>query len=61
MSFAKRLGGFWRLSRVHGPMHTGQREGLNNRIKVITRMAYGFRGSGYCFLKIKAASPGKTR
>ncbi|MGP9823328.1 transposase, partial [Ectopseudomonas khazarica] len=36
-------------------------EGVNNRIKVIKRMAYGFRGSDYFFLKIKAAFPGKAR
>jgi len=41
--FAKRLRGYWRgiLSRVRWPMHTGQLEGINNRIKVIKRMAYG--------------------
>ena len=42
-------------------MHTSQLEGVNNRIKVIKRMAYGFRDSEYFFLKIKAAFPGKTR
>ncbi|MFZ6048668.1 transposase, partial [Pseudomonas sp. CR3202] len=36
-------------------------EGVNNRIKVIKRMAYGFRDSVYFFLKIKAAFPGKAR
>ncbi|TBW03546.1 ISL3 family transposase, partial [Azotobacter chroococcum] len=36
-------------------------EGVNNRIKVIKRMAYGFRDSDYFFLKIKAAFPGKMR
>ncbi|WP_424969938.1 transposase, partial [Metapseudomonas otitidis] len=36
-------------------------EGVNNRIKVIKRMAYGFRDSTYFFLKIKAAFPGKAR
>ncbi|WP_446942002.1 transposase, partial [Pseudomonas aeruginosa] len=36
-------------------------EGVNNRIKVIKRMAYGFRDSAYFFLKIKAAFPGKAR
>ncbi|MGG2400174.1 ISL3 family transposase, partial [Pseudomonas sp. SH1-B] len=43
--FAKRLRGYWRgiLSRVRWPMHTGQLEGINNRIKVIKRMAYGYR------------------
>ena len=36
-------------------MHTSVLEGVNNRIKVIKRMAYGFRDSEYFFLKIKAA------
>ncbi|BAU73260.1 Mobile element protein [Metapseudomonas furukawaii] len=38
-------------------MHTSLLEGLNNRIKVIKRMAYGFRDSDYFLLKIKAAFP----
>ena len=32
-------------------MHTGQLEGINNRIKVIKRMAYGYRDTDYFFLK----------
>lgn len=58
--FAKRLRGYWRgiLSRVRWPMHTGQLEGVSNKIKVIKRMAYGYRDSDYFFLKIKAAFPG---
>ncbi|GLZ89571.1 hypothetical protein Pres01_56220 [Metapseudomonas resinovorans] len=39
-------------------MHTGQLEGINNRIKVIKRMAYGYRDSDFFFMKIKAAFPG---
>lgn len=60
MQFARRLQPYWRgiLARVRWPMHTGQLEGINNRIKVIKRMAYGYRDSGYFFLKIKAAFPG---
>ena len=46
-------------ARFH--MHTSLLEGVNNRIKVIKRMAYGFRDSDYFFLKIKAAFPGKMR
>ena len=42
-------------------MSTSVLEGMNNRIKVIKRMAYGFRDPSYFFLKIKAAFPGKTR
>ncbi len=43
------------------PMNSSILEGVNNRIKVIKRMAYGFRDSAYFFLKIKAAFPGKPR
>ncbi len=42
-------------------MHTSLLEGVNNRIKVIKRMTYGFRDVDYFFLKIKAAFPGKMR
>lgn len=60
MRFAKRLRPYWRgiVARVRWPMHTGQLEGINNRIKVIKRMAYGYRDSAYFFLKIRAAFPG---
>jgi transposase len=60
IQFARRLRGYWRgiLSRVRWPMHTGQLEGINNKIKVIKRMAYGYRDSEYFFKKIKAAFPG---
>jgi len=33
-------------------------EGINNKIKVIKRMAYGFRDDEYFFLQIRAAFPG---
>ena len=42
-------------------LNTSVLEGMNNRIKVIKRMAYGYRDSDYFFLKIKAAFPGKAR
>jgi transposase len=42
-------------------LNTSVLEGVNNKIKVIKRMAYGFRDSDYFFLKIKAAFPGKAR
>ncbi|WP_407919279.1 transposase [Crenobacter luteus] len=45
-------------SLPHWAMHTGQLEGVNNRIKVMKRMAYGYRDSEYFFLKIRAAFPG---
>lgn len=58
--FAKCLRPYWRgiLSRVRWPMHTGLVEGINNRIKVIKRIAYGYRDDAYFFLKIRAAFPG---
>jgi transposase len=60
IQFAKRLKGYWRgiVSRVRWPMHTGQLEGINNRIKVIKRMAYGYRDSEFFFMKIKSVFPG---
>jgi transposase len=42
-------------------LHTGILEGINNKIKVIKRMAYGFRDHDYFFLKIRAAFPGIPR
>ena len=42
-------------------LNTSILEGMNNRIKVIKRMAYGFRDNDYFFLKIKAAFPGVPR
>jgi transposase len=47
------------LSHCRWPLHTSVLEGINNRIKVIKRMAYGFRDDCYFFLKIRAAFPGK--
>jgi len=38
-------------------LNTSVLEGMNNRIKVIKRMAYGYRDNEYFFLKIKAAFP----
>jgi transposase len=59
-TFAKKLKAYWRgiVARVRWPMHTGQLEGINNRIKVMKRMAYGYRDSAFFFLKIKTAYPG---
>jgi len=61
--FAKRLKPYLRgiLASARFPMNTSILEGVNNRIKVIKRMAYGFRDSAYFFLKIKDAFPGKVR
>lgn len=62
VQFANRLRPYWRgiVSRVRWPMHTGQLEGINNKIKVIKRQAFGYRDSDYFFLKIKAAFPGNA-
>lgn len=46
------------LAHTCWPLGTNLVGGLNNRIKVIKRMAYGFRGDHYFFLKIRAAFPG---
>lgn len=40
------------------PLHTSIVEGINNKIKVLKRMAYGYRNDDYFFLKIRAAFPG---
>lgn len=40
------------------PLNTSVLEGINNKIKVLKRMAYGFRDDEYFFLKIRAAFPG---
>lgn len=41
-------------------LNTSILEGMNNKIKVIKRMVYGYRDNDYFFLKIKAEFPGKT-
>ena len=41
-------------------LSTSLLEGINNKIKVIKRMAYGFRDEEYFFLKIRAAFPGNA-
>ena len=46
------------LSHCTYPLHTSLLEGINNKIKVIKRMAYGFRDDQYFFLKIRSAFPG---
>ena len=42
-------------------LHTSLIEGINNKIKVIKRMAYGYRDDEYFFLRIRAAFPGIPR
>lgn len=46
------------ISHCRYPLHTSLLEGINNKIKVLKRMAYGFRDDAYFFLKIRAAFPG---
>ena len=46
------------LAHCQYPLGTNLIEGINNKIKVIKRMAYGFRDDAYFFLKIRAAFPG---
>ena len=63
IKFAKRLRKYARgiIASAIYPMNSSVLEGVNNRIKVIKRMAYGFRDSAYFFLKLTAAFPGKSR
>lgn len=63
ITFAKRLRPYLQgiVNSASYPLSTSVLEGMNNRIKVIKRMAYGYRDSEYFFLKIKAAFPGKAR
>jgi transposase len=49
------------LAHCRYPLGTNLIEGINNKIKVIKRMAYGFRDDAYFFLKIRAAYPGVGR
>jgi transposase len=46
------------LAHCRFPLGTNLIEGINNKIKVIKCMAYGFRDDAYFFLKIRAAFPG---
>lgn len=48
------------LASAAWPLNTSVLEGINNKIKVIKRTAYGFRDDAYFFLKIRAAFPGKA-
>ena len=61
--FARRLKPYAEgiISSATYRLNTSVLEGMNNRIKVIKRMAYGYRDSDYFFLKIKAAFPGNPR
>lgn len=58
--FAERLQSYLHgiLAHCRWPLGTNLIEGINNKIKVIKRMAYGFRHDAYFFLKIRDAFPG---
>lgn len=60
IKFATKLRGYLHgiLAHCRWRLHTSVIEGINNKIKVIKRMAYGFRDDEYFFLKIRAAFPG---
>jgi transposase len=49
------------LAHCRWPLGTSLVEGINNKIKVIKRIAYGYRDDDYFFLKIRAAFPGLGR
>jgi transposase len=61
--FALKLKGYLPgiLSHCRFPLNTSVLEGINNKIKVIKRVAYGFRDDAYFFLKIRQAFPGVGR
>jgi transposase len=46
------------LNHCEFSIHTSKLEGVNNKIKVIRRKAYGFHDSQYFALKVKQALPG---
>lgn len=60
MRFARNLAPYVAgiISSASWRLNTSVLEGINNKIKVIKRIAYGFRDDAYFFLKIRAAFPG---
>jgi transposase len=58
--FARRLAlsAEYIINHARYPLHTSLLEGINNKIKVMKRIAYGYRDDDYFFLKIRAAFPG---
>ncbi len=61
LRFARRLQTFRYgiLNHCRHPIHTSKIEGVNNKIKVIKRVAYGFHDLEYFALKVKQALPGR--
>jgi transposase len=47
------------ISHCKNPIHTSKLEGVNNKIKVVKRIAYGFHDLEYFALKVKQALPGR--
>jgi len=62
-TFARRLEryGYGILNHCDYPIHTGKLEGINNRIKVIKRQAYGFHDQRYFTLKVLQAFDPRNR
>ena len=54
----KRIGGI--LSHCSHPISNGLLEGINNKVKVIKRVAYGYRDQDYFFLRIRGHFHGTT-
>ncbi|MCH7807603.1 MAG: ISL3 family transposase [Planctomycetes bacterium] len=48
------------ISHCKHQIHTSKLEGVNNKIKLIKRIAYGFHDLEYFALKVKQALPGGT-
>jgi transposase len=46
------------INHCNYPLNNGFLEGVMNKIKVLKRIAYGYRDDDYFFLKIRAAFPG---
>ena len=59
MRFATRLqrAAEYIINHARYQLHTGLLEGMNNKIKVLKRMAYGYRDDEYFFLKIRRRLP----
>jgi transposase len=48
------------INHAQFPLHTSLLEGINNKIKVMKRVAYGYRDDDYFFLRIRATFPGNS-
>lgn len=61
--FARMLWNHWAgiEAHCHYPIHTSLLEGVNNKAKVIKRVAFGYHDTDYFILKLRAAFPGRQR